>query len=148
MPSSTDKNRMEKNKALARRIYEEVIDGGNVSMIDELFAPNFIDHSFAPGKEAGVNDVKRAFTEFRKAFPDARVSIEDMLAEGDKVIARFTWRGTHQGRFMGVAPTGKKVAMSVIDIIRFADGKAVERWGAEDNLSLWQQLDVAPPTRH
>ncbi|MBI4258264.1 MAG: ester cyclase [Thaumarchaeota archaeon] len=141
-----DKTRSEKNKVLLRRFYYEVIGDGNISLIDEFFAPNFVDHSFAPGKDAGLDDVKRAFIAFRKAFPDTRVTVEDMLAEGDKVVARFTWRGTHRGEFMGLAPTGKKVAMNVIDIIRISKGKVVERWGAEDNLSLMQQLGVVSPT--
>lgn len=131
------------NKGIMRRFYEDVFNKGNISAIDELFDKNFIDRSFY-GREAGIEDAKKSFKEFRKAFPDSKIEIEDMLAESDKVATRFTWHGTHKGEFMGVKPTGRKVKMSVIDIIRISNGKIIERWGVEDNLSMWQQLGVEP----
>lgn len=127
------------NKAIMRRFYGELFNKGNLSIIDEIFDKNFVDRSFY-GKEAGIEDVIKSFKEFKKAFPDSKIEIEDMLEESDKVVTRFTWSGTHESDFMGMKPTGKKVKMSVIDIIRISDGKIIERWGAEDNLSLWRQL--------
>ena len=135
---------MEKNKELMRRFYEEVFNKGNLSVIDELFDKHFVDRSFY-GKEAKIDEIKRSFSDFRKSFPDMHIKIEDMVAEGDKVVTRFTLNGTHKGDFAGIAPTGKRISIGVIDIIRIADGKAVERWGIEDNLSMWQQLGVEPP---
>lgn len=127
------------NKAIMRRFYGELFNKGNLSIIDEIFDKNFVDRSFY-GKEAGIEDVIKSFKEFKKAFPDSKIEIEDMLEESDKVVTRFTWSGTHESDFMGMKPTGKKVKMSVIDIIRISNGKIIERWGAEDNLSLWRQL--------
>ena len=135
---------MEKNRIIARRIYDEVMGKGNLKVIDELFAPNFVDHSLNSGK-AGIKDVKNAFLEFKYAFPDGRAEIKDMLADGDKVVTRFIWHATHEGEFMGVAPTGKKVSINVIDVFLIKNGKLLERWGVEDNLSMWQQLGVQPP---
>ena len=136
---------MEKNKTIARRIYDEVMSKGNLKVLDEIFAPNFIDHSLTSGKEAGIKEVKKAFLEFREAFPDGRAEINDMLADGDKVITRFIWHGTHKGNFTIAAPTVIKASINVIDILLIKNGKVAERWGVEDNLSLWQQLGVRPP---
>lgn len=129
----------EKNKAITRKIYEEMFDKGNIKVIDQCFAKNFVDRSFY-GKEAGILEVRKSFQELKKAFPDSRIKIEDMIAENDKVVTRFIFTGTQKGEFMDVKPTGKKVSMQVIDIIRIKYGKIIERWGVEDNLSMWRQL--------
>jgi predicted ester cyclase len=81
---------------------------------------------------------------FRGAFPDFKVTIDDLIAEGDKVVIRATWNGTQKGEFMGIPPTGKRVSFGVIDIIRMAGGKAVEHWGQMDSMGMMQQLGVAP----
>ena len=130
---------------IARRIYKEIMSEGNLKVIDELLSQNFIDHNLVPGKEAGIKEVKKGFLDFRIAFPDAHADIQDMLLDGDKVITRFIWHGTHKGEFMGIEPTGKKVAVTIIDILLIKNGKVLERWGVEDNLSLWRQLGVQPP---
>lgn len=135
----------EENKAFMRRFYAEVFNAGKLELIDELLAPDFVDHEEMPGLPPTREGVKQAFAMFRNAFPDLQVTAEDMMAEGDKVVARITMTGTHQGEFMGLAPTGKKIAVSGIDIIRFAGGKAVEHWGQTDTLSLMQQLGAIPP---
>lgn len=128
-----------KNKAVMKRFYEDAFNKGDLSIIDELFDKNFVDRSIAR-KETRIRDIKPSFKEFRKAFPDMNIKIEDMLAEGNKVATRFIFQGTHKGEFIGTAPTGKKVKMRVIDIITLKNGKAIERIGVEDNLSMWQQL--------
>ncbi|MBI2659587.1 ester cyclase [Candidatus Woesearchaeota archaeon] len=135
---------MEKNKELMHRFYEEVFNKGNLSAIDEIFDENFVDRSFY-GKEAGIDEIRNSFKELRKTFPDARIKIEDMIAENDKVATRFVFSGTQKGEFMGISPTGKKISMSVMDIIRIKNNKIIERWGIEDNLSLWKQLGIEPP---
>jgi len=135
----------EQNKALFRRLMEEVFDRGNISLIDELFAPDFVEHEeLPPGIPAGSEGVKQLSTMFRSAFPDFKATIDDMIAEGDKVVVRGTWSGTHKGEFMGIAPTGKRVSFGVIDMVRIAGGKFVEHWGQMDNMGLMQQLGLIP----
>lgn len=134
----------EKNKALARRSWEEAFNKGNLALIDELYAPNVLNHNPMPGQPQGREGVKYAVTFFRKAFPDFRMTIDDMIAEGDKVMARFTCSGTHKGELMGIPPTNKPVKVEVIDILRIAGGKIVERWGLIDNMGLMQQLGAVP----
>jgi len=124
---------------------EEVFDRGNISLIDELFAPDFVEHEeLPPGIPGGSEGVKQLSTMFRSAFPDFKATIDDMIAEGDKVVVRGTWSGTHEGEFMGIPPTGKRVSFGVIDIVRIEGGKFVEHWGQMDNMGLMQQLGLIP----
>ena len=127
----------EENKTLMRRFYEEVFNKGNLAVVDELTAPAFVDHDPSPGQAPGIAGFKQMVTAMRTAFPDMRVTVEQMLAEGDKVAAHLSFRGTHTGDFMGMAPSGKEVMAKVSDIIRLAGGKAVERWGVEDMSGLF-----------
>lgn len=136
---------MEENKALLRQFYDEVINRGNLGMIEKATAANIVDHSLAPGLPPGVEGVKQWFGMMRKAFPDARVTVNDILGEGDKVVTRVTLRGTHKGEFLGVPATGKPVSIEGIDISRFSGGKLVEHWGQFDALGLMQQLGAVPP---
>lgn len=127
---------IEDNKDLVRRFYRE-IDAGNVDALDELVAEDYRDHSPPPfpGIDApGREGLKQAFRLFWDATPGTH-EIEDQIAEGDKVVTRFTWRGTHdQGKIMGMAPTGKKVEVTAIFIHRIAGGKVKEEWSASDTL--------------
>jgi steroid delta-isomerase-like uncharacterized protein len=135
----------EQNKALFRRVMEEVFNRGNVSLVDELLAPDFVEHEeLPPGIPAGREASKQLSTMLRSAFPDFQATIDHLVAEGDKVVARSTWSGTHKGEFMGIAPTGKSVSFGVIDIVRIAGGKLVEHWGLMDNSGMMQQLGVIP----
>jgi predicted ester cyclase len=135
----------QQNKNLFRRVMEEVFNQGNTSLVDELIAPDFVEHEeLPPGTPAGPEGVKQLSTALRSAFPDFRATIDDIIAEGDKVVTRSTWSGTHKGEFMGIAPTGKSVSFGVIDIVRIAGGKFVEHWGQMDNVGLMQQLGVTP----
>jgi predicted ester cyclase len=135
----------EENKELVRRLMDEGINQGNIGLIDEFFAPDFVEHEeLPPGIPPGREAVKQFTTMFRSAFPDLNVTFDDLLAEGDKVVVRSTWSGTHNGEFMGIAPTGKSMSVGVIDIIRFAGGKIVEHWGQMDRMGLMQQLGVVP----
>ena len=113
-------------------------------MVDELVGANIIDHSPMPGQGPGSEGLKDALTMFRGAFPDLQVTIEDMIAEGEKVVVRVTMRGTHQGEFMGIPATNKKIEIGEMHIVRFAGGKMVEHWGQEDSLGTMQQLGVIP----
>ena len=134
----------EENKALVRRYVEEVVNQRNLDLLDEIFAPDFVEYGADTDQVSGVEDAKQFFDMLRSGFPDFQGTIEDLFAEGDKVVLRFTFRGTHQGEFMGIAPTGKQVTMPGIDIFRIADGKLVELWGQEDVLGMMQQLGAIP----
>jgi steroid delta-isomerase-like uncharacterized protein len=137
------------NKALVRRYAEEVLNQSNLDLFDEIFAPDFVQYGADPDQVSGVEDLRQFFIMLRSGFPDFQVTIEDLFAaEGDKVVLRFTFRGTHQGAFMGVAPTGKQVTMTGIDIFRIADGKIVELWNEEDVLGMMQQLGMFPEQGH
>lgn len=136
---------VEGNKTRVRQIYE-AISKGDLMALDHLLTADFVDHNPDPGQVPGLEGVKQGFTMFRTAFPDFQITLEDMIAEGDKVATRVTGRGTHKGEFQGISPTGKQVTVTGIDIIRCAGGKCVERWGAFDNLGMMQQLGVVPPS--
>jgi len=134
----------EENKALVRRFVDEVQSAGNTDAIDEICSSEFVDHSASPGVPSNREGVKRLTAMFRQAFPDSYFTIEDMMAEGDKVATRKTFHGTHQGEFMGISPTGQQVSMGLIDIVRIANGRVVEHWAMADNLGMMQQLGIVP----
>ena len=132
---------IEQNKALVRQMVEEVFNQGNVSQADKFLAPNFVEREeLPPGISRDREGVKQLTTMLRSAFPDFKATIDDIVAEGDKVVIRQTWSGSHKGEFMGIPPTGRSVSFGVIDIIRIAEGKCVEHWGQMDSMSLMQQL--------
>ncbi len=134
----------EENKALVRRFVDEVQSRGNIDAIDELCSSEFVNHSAPPRVPSNCEGVKQVTTMFRQAFPDSYFTVEDMVAEGDKVATRKTFHGTHQGEFMGIPPTGQQVSIGLIDIVRLANGQVVEHWSMGDNLGLMQQLGVIP----
>jgi predicted ester cyclase len=134
----------EDNKASVRKAYEAVNQHNLSSFIDEFIDPNQVDHSAPPGLPGGVEGARQLAGMFLTAFPDLHFTVEDMIAEGDKVVARITMSGTQQGAFMGIPPTGKHVAWTLIDINRVAGGKSVEHWSEMDALGLLQQLGVVP----
>ncbi len=138
----------EENKALLQRAYEQIFNQGNLNLIEEIFSTDFVDHEAPPPGMEGLEgiEVLRQFVKVsRDAFPDLQFTAEDMIAEGDKVAARYTMRGTHQGEFLGVAPTGNQIEVTGIDIVRFEGGKMVEHWANSDELGMMQQLGVIPP---
>lgn len=134
----------EENKTIVRRLYGEVINAGNLDLAGNFIAEDVIENEEV--SPHGLENFKEFFAQFRAAFPDLNVTIEDMIAEGDKVVVRMTIRGTHTGTgdFMGFVPRGKKIEIETIDIIRFADGKMVEHWGKTDTLGMLQQLGEDP----
>jgi len=134
----------EDNKALMRRFYEEVFNKKNLAAIDDFIDPNQVDHSAPPGVAGGLEGTKQLIGMDLTAFPDLHFTVEDMIAEGDKVVARLTARGTHKGAYMGIPPTGKQATSPAIDIVRIAGGKSVEHWLEMDTLGLLQQLGVIP----
>lgn len=134
----------EGNKALIRRFYEEVFNQRNLAALDDFYAPDHVDHTLPPGMPVGPDGTRQAIAITLAGFPDLRVAIEDMIAEGDKVVTRFTINGTQQGTFGSISPTGKQVAVSTIEITRVVDGKIVEDWGLDDRLGMLQQLGLVP----
>ena len=134
----------EANKASVRRFYDEVFNKKNRAAIDEFIDPNHVDHAAPPGTPAGLKGVKQTLNMYLTAFPDLHFTVEDIIAEGDKVVARLTIRGTQQGAFMGIPPTGKQVTVTAIDINRIVGGKSVEHWLNMDTQGLLQQLGVIP----
>ncbi len=133
----------EERKAIVRRVYE-AFSSGNLDALDELLDPNFVDHNPIPGQAPGAEGVKQTIAMFRSGFPDLRATVEDLIAEGHTVASRVTYRGTHQGEFMGMPATGKQVTISWMDIMRIAGGRITERWGNGDELGMLQQLGAIP----
>jgi steroid delta-isomerase-like uncharacterized protein len=138
----------EENKAVLRRVNDEVFVQRNLDLVDELFAPDYVLHDPGlPGGELrGTEDFKQRWVSmFRTAFPDLQLSVEDQVAEGDKVATRYTGRGTHQGELMGIPPTGNDVSVDGVIISRVSGGSIEEEWNNFDALGMMQQLGVIPP---
>ena len=134
----------EENKALARREIEEIFSAdGNLDAAEEIYAPNYISHQPAgEGDIRGVEAIKEFAAGIREAFPDTEATIEDQIAEGDKVVTRFTSRGTHQGELWGIPATGRKVEVRSVSTNRMEGGKIVEHWTSADRLGMMQQLGI------
>ena len=135
----------ENNKAIVRRLIEEVWNKGNLSLVDELFAPNYEHHDAStPDFGRGPESEKKRVTLYRNAFPDLRLTIEDIIAEGETVMARWSCHGTHKGDLNGMAPTGKQFTISGVTIARLLNGKLAEAYVNWDALGLMQQLGAVP----
>ena len=135
---------IEQNKSIVRK-YGELMNAQDVDGALAHFGPSFVDHSVRPGMPQGTEGARLFFNMLFTAFPDLHATIEDIIAEGDKVVDRMTCEGTHQGMFMGASPTGKHVKWSFIDINRIVDGKVVEHWAEVDTMGIMQQLGLVPP---
>ncbi len=134
--------------ATVRRFFEEVLNQGKVALLDEQFAPNFLYHEPGRPDVRTLEDYKRYITETRSAFPDLHFTIEDVIAEGELVVTRWTLRGTNTGEIvmptMRIPATGKQVTLTGIGIGRMVEGKMVELWNEQDNLGAFQQLGLIP----
>ena len=135
---------VEQRKALVRREIADVWHKGDLAVIDEIYAADFVNHSPFPGTTPDRDGLKESVKAYRGAFPDIRLTIEDLIAKGDRVVERVMAAGTRTGEVMGVAPTGKRIEIPVITINRFAGGRIVERWSVADMLAMMQQLGVMP----
>jgi predicted ester cyclase len=133
----------EQSKQIVRRI-QEAFDSGNLDALDELVAPDIVSHDTPPGAPGGLGGAKMAHQMVLSWFPDYRVTIDDLVAEGDRVVARFTVSGTHEGEMMGFAPTGKSYSVPGFSEYRIENGKAVEHWGLHDNFGVMVQLGLIP----
>jgi predicted ester cyclase len=130
----------EANKKVLRRLFDEVINGRNFAVIDELFAPDYVNHGPFPANTPDLAGLKRFFAANPQAFPDMRVELQDVVAEGDLVAYRAIVRGTHRGEFAGLKPTGRAVEVTEINISKFRDGRMVEHWALLDEPAMIRQL--------
>lgn len=133
------------NKTLVRRLFDEVWNKGHQQVADELFAQNYQHHdSSSPDLGRGPESEKKRVALYRNAFPDIRFTVEDLIAEGESVTARWSCHGTHKGELNGIAPTGKQITISGISVSRFTNGKMIEGYVNWDALGMMQQLGVVP----
>ena len=133
------------NEMICRQFIDELVNRQKMDSIDHWLARGFVEHeALPPGTPVGREGVRHFFAMLREAFPDLQVTVDDTVAASEKVVLRMTWRGTQQGAFLGVAPTGRAVAFGVIDIFRVANGQIAEHWGQTDGLGLMQQLGAIP----
>ena len=132
------------NMVLMNRLYTEVVNQGHLDLIDVICAENFVEHEESPGLPSNREGVKEMFKMLRAAFPDLKFNVDFMLAKEDKVVTYLTMTGTQKGTFMDMPASGKKILVKTIDIVRFADGKAIEHWGVTDSMTMMQQLGAVP----
>jgi len=126
------------NKAVIRSLYE-AYNRHNVALLDKFLTPDYVHHA---QNLRGLESFKQFYTQFYRGFPDTHSTIEDIIAEGDKVWTRSIVKGTHKGEYRGVPPTGKETTIRCVDIYRIVDGKIVESWGIYDNMDFFKQLGV------
>jgi steroid delta-isomerase-like uncharacterized protein len=132
-------------KALARRLYDEVMNTGNVDLIDEVTTEDFVEHEALPGAPAGREAPKQMIGMTNEAFSDFRMVIEDMIEEGNKVVARIRMRGTHTGDFMGIPASGNEIDVPAIDVLEFRGDLIAAHWGVTDMAAMMQQMGVGGP---
>jgi steroid delta-isomerase-like uncharacterized protein len=134
----------EQNKTLARRWFDDLFSQGNLDAANEILSAEFVDH-LPREEERGLQELKHYILMYRTAFPDIHDTVEELVAEGDKVVARWTSRGSHQGEFMGVAPTGRHVTFTGMRLFRIAENKIAESWVNIDERGLLEQLGIVIP---
>lgn len=127
-------------KKIALQFLQAVWVEGKVELVDQLVAPDFVDHNPTPGFAPNREGLREFVRHFRAAFPDLQLTLEDLICEGNRVVDRWSMRATHQGEFLGIPPTGKAVTLGGIDILSIVGGKIVEGWHYEDQLGAMQQL--------
>jgi steroid delta-isomerase-like uncharacterized protein len=133
----------EQNKMIARRIFEEIENEGNFTVVEQIFASDFVNH-LPFGEMRGIEGAKQFGFMLRTAFPDLHTTVEDQIAEADRVATRWTASGTHRGEFQGIPATGRQIKITGMTMCRIANGKIVEQWGNPDLFSMMQQLGVIP----
>lgn len=132
------------NKHILRRFFEEIFNQGNLAVADTIVAADYINHNPAPGEPPGCEGLKQFVTYMRNTFPDLHITVEDQVAEDDKVVTRFTISGTQRREFAGIPPTGRKVTVTALNIHRVSDGQICEGWLNWDALGMMQQLGALP----
>lgn len=132
----------EQNRALVRRFYEEVFNNHKIDAIGDICAADFVDHTAMPGQAPGLEGIKQMFAMFNRAFPDMHIDIEDMVAEREVVVTRFTITGTHKGELMGTPATNKRVTFHGIDWFKFRGDKVAEAWHQGDDAAVLASLGI------
>ena len=133
----------QENAAVFQRVIDEMVSNGNVDIVDELLAPDFVEHNELPPPmmaASGRETAKQVFRVLRATFPDLRAEVRQVVAQGEYVVVFMTWYGTQRGEFLGIPPTGKSAAFQVFDMVRVVDGKITDHWGIVDQLAMLQQL--------
>src|ERR687890_895565 len=143
MTNGTEEEMSERNKSLARRWFEDLFSRGDLDAAEEILSADFLDH-LPREEERGIEELKDYVSVYRTAFPDIEDTVEEIVAEADKVVVRWRSRGTHQGEFMGVAPTGRHVMFTGMRLFRIAEDKIAESWANIDERGLQEQLSTAP----
>ena len=139
---------MSSAEELVRRLIEEGFNAGDLSAVDDLIPPSFVEHqNFGPDHAPGAEGAKAVIVSLRRAFPDFHLAIDDLVVDGDTVWLRMTGTGTNDGPFMGHAPTGRQMRTDVFDVLRVENGRIVEHWGVPDRLGTLFQLGLATPPR-
>jgi steroid delta-isomerase-like uncharacterized protein len=131
-------------KAMAQRWFADVVSEGKLEVVDELCSAEYVDHDPFPGTSADLDGLKESVTIIRSAFPDIEATPDDIVVEGDRLAVRSTMRATHEGDFMGVPASGKKIEVANYDFVRFEGDKAVEHWGVIDSAALMEQIGAVP----
>lgn len=135
------------SKSIVYRLLDGAFNAGNLSVVDELVAPNGISHSLSWGAPANRIGLKQWIAMFRTAFPDLHCTVEDEIIQGDKIAAHWTLRGTHRGLFLGNSPTNKPMVVQGLVYARIAKGEVIENWTLIDLMGMLQQLGLIPPPR-
>ena len=132
-------------KAIYKRMIDEAFNAGDLSVIDEVVSPNYVLHGAPPNMPQGPDAIRATVQTFRTAFPDLKIELKELVAEGDKVSARSVMRGTHDGVLFGIPATHKKVEVDGLTMVTVRDGRVQESWVKNDTMQLFQQLGVSPP---
>ena len=127
-----------------RRMFDEVVNRGNLDLIHEIYAPNFVHHNAPPGLPAGIEGIRQSLMACRRAFPDWHETIDSIRVKDETVVVMSTIHGTHNGQWQGIAPTGRQITTRRVSILRAANGKIVERWGSQDDFGLMRQIGAIP----
>ena len=127
-------------RELVERLHTELFASGDLSALERFFAPDVVSHNMPPGFPSGLAGVRRFFETFQAAFPDLAVRVDEVVVEGDRAAVATTIEGTHEGELLGIAPTGRRVAVTGIDLVRVAEGRIVEHRGLTDTVGLLRQL--------
>src|ERR1044072_1204550 len=133
------------NKKLVRRLYKDVYVDWNMALVDEVVSPQFTSHDWPKGSRIGPAGFRDFYSAIRQALPDARYEVDDLIAEGDKVVVRWRLLGTHQGDFRGIAPSGRSIALKGIAIYRVEGGKLMERWVVSDLYGVLEEIRGSSP---
>jgi steroid delta-isomerase-like uncharacterized protein len=131
-------------KTMAQRWFGEVVSEGKLEVVDELCSADYVEHDPFPGTSADIDGLKESITIIRSAFPDIEATADEIILEGDRLAVRSTMRGTHEGDFMGIPASGKKIEVANYDFVRFEGDKAVEHWGVIDSAALMEQIGAVP----